>query len=175
MGAHECPIRQARETRWGDSTLPLPSLPLRSRQHNPVSEHLPCLNFILWCCLLIGQTWLTASEVRSDRPGATGPQHRVPNGRERGNFMLDTGESGPQTSAARPGARLGVGGPRGRLGGGQGAGRWGPPRHPDDQAPGFLGWGCIWTPFSSLPGHSQFLSPPGNIAGCLALEACFPE
>lgn len=54
----------------GDSDL-TSAFPWRSSQHNPVSEHLPCLNFILWCCLLIGQTWLTASEVRSDRQGAS--------------------------------------------------------------------------------------------------------
>ena len=41
--------------------------------------------------------------------------------------MLDSGESGLQTSAARPGARLGVGGPRVRLGGGHGAGEVGLP------------------------------------------------
>lgn len=39
--------------------------------------------------------------------------------------MLDTGKSDPQTSAARPGARLGVGGPRMRLGGGHGEGEVG--------------------------------------------------
>lgn len=55
---------------WGkplkDSDL-TSTFPSWSRQYKPVSEHLHCLNFILWCCLLIGQTWLTASEVQSDR------------------------------------------------------------------------------------------------------------
>lgn len=88
--------------------------------------------------------------------------------------MLDTGESGPQTSAARPGARLGVGGPRVRLGGGQGAGEVGPPRHPDDQAPGFPSAGAASGPRSAAsPGHSQFLSPPGNTAGCSPWKPAF--
>lgn len=55
---------------WGDSDL-TSAFPSWSSQHNPVSEHLHCLNFILWCCLLIGQTWLTASELQSDRQGAS--------------------------------------------------------------------------------------------------------
>lgn len=66
-----CQARQARvNPLWGDSDL-TSAFPSWSRQHNPVSEHLHCLNFILWCCLLIGQTWLTASEVQSDRQGAS--------------------------------------------------------------------------------------------------------
>lgn len=59
-------------TTWGVSDL-TSAFPAWSSQHNPVSEHLHCLNFILWCCLLIGQTWLTASELQSDRQGASRP------------------------------------------------------------------------------------------------------
>lgn len=60
-----------------------------------------------------------------------GPEHRFPNRRESGKSMLDTWSSDLQMSAARPGARLGVGGPRERLGGGHGEGEVGQARPPE--------------------------------------------
>lgn len=102
---------------WGDSDL-TSALPSWSRQHNPGSEHLHCLNFILWCCLLIGQTWLTASELQSDRQGAS--RTTAQNSSWEGAKQLHSRymQLRPTDVSARPVAGLGVGGPRRRLGGG---------------------------------------------------------
>lgn len=67
------------------------ALPSWSTQHNPVCEHLHCLNFIPWWCLLIGQAWLTASGLQSDRQEQAGPQPRTHSGRQRSDLRLGCG------------------------------------------------------------------------------------
>lgn len=109
---------------WGDSDL-TSALPSWSRQHNPGCEHLHCLNFILWCCLLIGQTWLTASGLQSDRQGAS--RTTAQNSPWEGAKRL---HSRPTDVSARPVAGLGVGGPRRRLGGGHDGGEVGQTQSP---------------------------------------------
>lgn len=135
----------------GDSGL-TSALPSWSTQHNPVCEHLHCLNFIPWWCLLIGQAWLTASGLQSDRQEQAGPQPRIHSGRQRGDLGLGMCGSDLQMSAARPGAGLGVGGPRKRLGGVREEGRWDRPSHPNDQASGVtLAWTISRKFFLTIP------------------------
>lgn len=152
---------------WGDSDL-TSAFPWRSSQHNPVSEHLHCLNFILWCCVLIGQTWLTASELQSDRQGAKQDHSTglIIGGRE-GTSCCIQGESAPADVCCEAWGSPGVGGPRMKLGGGHGEGEVGqaqPPKWPSNEASPWME--LHLDPVQQLPsGHSQFLLPPGNREG----------
>lgn len=66
-------------------------------------------------------------------------------------------------------------GPGWGWGEGREQGRWARhASHPDDQAPGFPSAGAASGPRSAAsPGHSQFLSPPGNTAGCSPWKPAF--
>lgn len=144
--------RQAKATREPESVRSgqLGQTPLRgnadltsafppwSSQHNPVSEHLHYLNFILCWGLLIGQTWLTASEVRSDRHGAcrTTAQNSSQEGDGTSCWIYE--------AQAHRCLLQGLGLAQGWEGlgcaweEGMEKGRWNKHSHPNDQALGFL-------------------------------------
>lgn len=121
---------------WGNADLTSAFLSWSS-QHNPVSEHLHYLNFILWWCLLIGQTWLTASELQSDSQERAEPQHR--------NHHRGDGTSCwiYETQAHRcllkgPGLTVGWEGLRWAWEEAKEKGRWKKPSHPNDHSLGLL-------------------------------------